>query len=975
MSALPRPDVRPGPHRELVDALHQLHHSAGWPSLRALAGYAACSPTTISSVFSSARLPRWGTLELVVEAMGGDVERFHRLWLAAGRAGTGQVPVPVTSGGTRLAGRATELAVVRRHLEAGSGLLLVTGEAGIGKSRLVSSAVALDATGLPVATGCCLPLSASTALFPVIEALRGLLSAHRDDVLAAVARSPSYVATTLGRLLPELGSGNEPPDDEWSRHHLFLALATVLGHLHRDTGLALLLEDLHWADTATLDLVEHLLSGGSPVPLLGTWRDEDPTLTAANTAWFVRIRRLPGVSALQLAPLSRDGTRDQLALLTGATPSTTMLDAIHTRTRGQPLFTEQLATHATVGEPLPALLADLLDARLGDLRGAPWLAARALGVAERPLDPRVLAQVCDLGRDDLAGALHDLTDQRLLAPSRGQRQRAELRHPLLADAIRRRLVAGEAAIVHERIAVALAAQPGSEPSEVARHWQGAGDRQQELRWRLAAARIAAERFATHEELTAWRRVLELWPAGAARLDSPPASLHEVHVRAIDAALVAAEVDEVRRLVDAALRLDVPDDGRVEVLRRAGDFACAVGDLQVGLSRLDEAVAIHERLPPSASFVDALKCRAASLSVLGRHSESRSDIRRALDVVVEIYDPFRHRQMLSQASWYLAYDRDYDDALALARHAQSLPLPHADPVGDIDLAVTVTDVHLIAGSPATAVAESAATGLAAAERWQLNGFHSALLRYNVALAHLRAGDVRSAAAVVDPFTQGAVTFVQAATHVARAAVDVRRGLLPAALARFEAVAALPGGYSEHRADSDLHHADAELWAGLAASAETRLARAAAFLLPTDAAATAAPLVCQQARAAADLASARECGAGERRQVLDRLRTLVAEAREDPFGHRSVGTAAPAYAATWAAETARVAGTETVAGWAAAAGGWDRLARPHDAAYCRWRGARVSVGTGRGTIAARLLRRATVDAREHVPLSAEIRGLAG
>ena len=126
MSRLPRPDLRSGAHRDLVDALHDLHHRAGWPRLRTLANAAGCSPTTVSTVFSMPKLPSWGLVELLVEAMGGDSHEFHRLWLACGSAhdGTGSTT-------PRIAGRRSELAAVRRHLESGVGLLLVTGEAGI----------------------------------------------------------------------------------------------------------------------------------------------------------------------------------------------------------------------------------------------------------------------------------------------------------------------------------------------------------------------------------------------------------------------------------------------------------------------------------------------------------------------------------------------------------------------------------------------------------------------------------------------------------------------------------------------------------------------------------------------------------------------------------------------------------------------------------------------------------------------------
>ncbi|MGN9909880.1 ATP-binding protein [Phytohabitans sp. LJ34] len=86
MGSLPRPDLPDGPARDLFDELHDLHHEAGWPSLRDMAKEVGCSHTTVSAAFSGPRPPRWGLLELIVEALGGDTERFHQLWLAASAA-------------------------------------------------------------------------------------------------------------------------------------------------------------------------------------------------------------------------------------------------------------------------------------------------------------------------------------------------------------------------------------------------------------------------------------------------------------------------------------------------------------------------------------------------------------------------------------------------------------------------------------------------------------------------------------------------------------------------------------------------------------------------------------------------------------------------------------------------------------------------------------------------------------------------
>src|SRR5688572_18367211 len=117
MGALPSPDLPPGAHQDLVRALHDLHHRAGWPSLRSLAHHAGVSHTTVSKVFSSSVLPSWGTLELIVEAMGGIRSEFHALWLTAS---TDDDTAPAPSPG--IAGRRDELALLRDHLDGDGGL-------------------------------------------------------------------------------------------------------------------------------------------------------------------------------------------------------------------------------------------------------------------------------------------------------------------------------------------------------------------------------------------------------------------------------------------------------------------------------------------------------------------------------------------------------------------------------------------------------------------------------------------------------------------------------------------------------------------------------------------------------------------------------------------------------------------------------------------------------------------------------------
>ena len=242
------------------------------------------------------RLPSWGVLELLVEAMDGDVEAFRALWQAAGSP-LGS-PVEAAASTARIAGRVSELATVRRHLTAGTpGLLLVTGEAGIGKTRLVGTAGAVASGRVFVASGVCLRLSTDVPLLPIATVLRMAYDADQGQWLKeALTDAAPYVSASLRRLLPELDLIMEAPadpDDEWSRQRLFTAVGSTLAGLAALRPLAVVIEDLHWADATTLDLLEHLLTTGPGVPVVGTWREEDPVVPAPVRDWFSRVRGCP----------------------------------------------------------------------------------------------------------------------------------------------------------------------------------------------------------------------------------------------------------------------------------------------------------------------------------------------------------------------------------------------------------------------------------------------------------------------------------------------------------------------------------------------------------------------------------------------------------------------------------------------------------------------------------------------------------
>ncbi|KRF32415.1 ATP-binding protein [Nocardioides sp. Soil805] len=952
MGALPRPDLPPGPRRELNDALHDLHHLAGWPSLRTLARETGVSHTTVSHVLSTPRLPTWGVVELLVEALHGDRDHLHVLWLDASTSGD-----DVAGSAPRIAGRRAEVAAVRRHLETGAGLLLVTGEAGIGKTTLVTTAA--GQAGCFVAVARCLPLSTQVPLMPIADALRSVLTHEGGEWFEDALRAcPAYVAPTLGVLLPELDVAPPPPMGGGSdRQRFFSAVAAVLEALGHLRPWALVIEDVPWADAVTLDLLERLVAGTHLPPVVATWRTEDPDLPDEHLAWRGRTSRR--AATLHLEALTLAETTEQLRLL--GVDAATDAEAIHRRSLGQPLFTEQLAA-AGSDRVLPGELQTFLARRITDLDEDAWVLARTLAVADRPLTASELATAAGLDADPTP-ALRSLDSRRLLAEDRDV---VRLRHPLVAEAIRHRLVPGEGDHAHRAVARLLAELPDPAESEIADHLKAVGDSAGELVWRIRAARSAERRFAREEAYPLWKRALELWPRPDTDLDSAT-TLTEVHVRVIETSIAAGAGEVVvRRHVEDAMAASLPDQGRAEVLMRAGDLECAVGDEDEGLRLIEEAVAISDRYPPTADAVHILEVRANILGSLGRHAEVRAVVEKGLVMAESVGAVALHRVMLALKAWTLAEQGKDEEAVALAAEARLMAPASEDPACALRVAAWETDVLLATGAPRETVAAAAAGALAEADRWHIPNLFTDSVVAAVALAHLRAGDVTAAAAVVDPRLRDHTRAGLGATQDAHCAILLRRGRLDEAQALLRTQPSqYDYNYNVSSSERDVLEAELCLWAGRLHDAREPIDRTADFLLSGGYAATSSRVLALHARMEADLGSSdtRDRERAERRRRVTARRS---SGHLDPLGPDARGPDLVANRLLWCAELDRIDSSDRLEQWVEAAAAWDRVTRPHDAAYCRWRGAQVALREGRATLAARLLKRAAADAREHVPL---------
>ena len=354
---------------------------------------------------------------------------------------------------------------------------------------------------------------------------------------------------------------------------------------------------------------------------------------------------------------------------------------------------------------------------------------------------------------------------------------------------------------------------------------------------------------------------------------------------------------------------------------------------------------------------------------GRFIEAETVLNRSLSLFDAQEDSGPRRRTLAGLMWLTMHTTgDAEAALAIAGRATETELSEPDPIADLMIAACGTDILLHVPSSATRAELFARQALREAEDWGLQlSYPAVLVRGNLCMAHLLGGDTRAAGEWIRPITRTPPGSNTAFAHVMLAAVELREGDADAALERCRAADAEMRNRNDNWAEVVPWIADVELWGRHREAAADLLSEALDSRFASEVAGQAAPVLVPLARARADLLDGAGADLAHRHSAVRGLRELVSRARTDPFAGGTFDCAIPALAASWQAELSRVEATATVEAWVRAATAWDGIARPHDAAYCRWRAAQCALRAGQGTVAARLLKRAAADAREHVPLS--------
>ena len=858
------------------------------------------------------------------------------------------------------AGREHELEVLAGAFTAAAGgtpaFVLLGGEAGGGKSRLAAEFAAGVSGRARLLTGGCVELSGPGLPYaPFAAAVRGLVRERGAAEVAALL--PGQSAGELATLLPGFGAPPVPADPETARARLFELVLVLLEALTDQQPLVLIIEDVHWADQPTRDMLSFLARNlrDAAVLVVVTFRSDGLHRDDPLRRLLAGLERAGGVTRLELARLTRDQVAAQIEGVLGRRPAPSIVNAVHERGGGNPLFTEALVNpDGTVRPDLPWTLLDLLLAAVKDLPGQAQQLLRTAAVGGHRVGHTLLATVT--GSDDealTAGLRPAVAANVLVSDTDGY----AFRHELIREAVLGDLLPGELAQAHCRFAEALEAAPSlsrdrAAAVQVAQHWLGARDveRAMSAAWRAAAG--AGASFAYAEQLMMTEQVLQLWdqvPDPARQTGTDHLSVLMV---AADAAHWAGEAERGLALVEAALaktsEAGDADKRASLLLRRAGLrrellLPGQLDDLRAALRLAGGPTRVRAR-------VIAQLCWA--LRREDRHSEAdrlTTELQALADQLGD--DECQAEAMMLRAAIGAQKGEDTLDALWGGRDKAA-----RIGSGHLEVWAYLTAAHVLEGHGRHERAIAAGRdGLARARQLGLTRQVAAPIAGKLAESLTSAGRWDEALEILDEvLSLDQPPLGRAHPLLVRGHIAAARGDLETAERTLQELRALPAGL----------HAEAQYALSLA-RLEINFRLASGDLTGAVAAARAFPrynpeadprypwaLLAAAMRACAEgRALSRPSGAGDPAELRDDLESRAARvARVSPLHD--------AYAAVFAAEAARADGRPDLPGWDAATAAWEVVGQPYPLAYALARAAGSAAAGDRDAAAGRLRRAAAL-----------------
>lgn len=559
---------------------------------------------------------------------------------AAPKGHTRTVPRRVSS--PTLVGRADQIEALAAAVEdarAGrSRIVLVAGDAGIGKTRLITDACdAFAAEGVTAVVGGCIQLGeVSVAFAPFIEALRHIrLQLGPDDFAAVLGDGRDDVGAMIG---------GKPLGDSRDSGPMFEHLLGLLGRLGDRHPLFLVIEDIHWADASTRDALTYLGRNlrGMRVVLVLTYRADELHRRHPLRPVIADLERAQTAETLSLAGLDRDAVAQLIDQISEAPTTDRDLDELCQRSGGNPFFVEELVAAGGLGAALPAPLADVILNRVDLLSETTRRVLQRAAVVGQEVDEEIVADVCGLAQQTVADSLHEAVAQNLLVrDSSGCR----FRHALVREALYDDLLPGERERIHIATAEAVSRQTRLADhvrwALLAHHWNAAHDVARALESSFRAGVEAEKVHAIADAAAQFERALSLF-------DRVPAAEQLIGLTRVDLMLRAAETTwQSSRssrgvdLIEAALA-EMGDaaspEKRAVAYTVLGRVRWVLRDGPAAVTAYEHAVGLVRDRPQSREQALAWASLGQSLMLREMDTEAEASLRKAIEVAVAVDAP-------------------------------------------------------------------------------------------------------------------------------------------------------------------------------------------------------------------------------------------------------------------------------------------------------------------------------------------------
>lgn len=578
-------------------------------------------------------------------------------------------------------GREAELQVLvdafERSRKSSATTVLLGGEAGVGKSRLIGRfAEQVGQEGAYVVAGGCVELSTEGLPYaPFTAALRQLVREMGAEEVSGLL--PEGAGRDLARLLPEFGEPNTDMEHETAQARLFEQILALLERLAERRALVLVVEDIHWADRSSRDLIAFLSRNlhSAPVLMLLTYRSDDLHRQHPLRPVLAELSRADNTVRLDLPRLTREEVAAQIAGIIGRTPEYHLISTVYERSGGIPLFVEALVD-ADRGSSFPESLHDLIIGSVEKLPEESQSVLRMAAAGGIRIGHALLSAVSGLSDIQLERALRPAIAANVIQVADGHTY--VFRHALIQEAVHDELLPGERARLHARFAEEIERDrtlvpPGRAAIEIAHHWYAARNDARALVSAWEAAAMAAKAFAHTEQLQLLERVLALWdqvPDAAERIGADHTTVLEL---ASSAASASGEIERALKLVKAALaELDEKAEPErvTKLIIQLAD--CKKHRRKDGL--LDDLRYAEQLVPqPGAVRAEVLIKLGSNLMFNGKIAEGTAYTLEALRIARDLGDEALEAELLLNLALGHSINGRLETTLVINDHAKAIGL--------------------------------------------------------------------------------------------------------------------------------------------------------------------------------------------------------------------------------------------------------------------------------------------------------------